>query len=148
MRSLDNAFRKEKIKHSQGDIRRALGEIAKVSGGTVERDKNKEVIGIYEMSVDTKTLGQAVLGDYEAYGDDKAAQAAVSRRNFAGVTEAVRNSPGEFKVYPARQAGHLSVSITVNGRMISLIIPDDTPPELIPVIYERLKKTDDSVYGK
>lgn len=143
MRSLDAAFRRQKIKHSQGAIRRALGEIALVSGGTVKRDHNKEVLGIYKMAVDTKTLGKAILGDYEAYGDDRTAQTATEARNFSGAAKLVRGSPGDVKIYPARQAGSLSITLTINGKPVSMPLPENLSPEELSALIERLRRTED-----
>lgn len=142
MRSLDQAFRKEKIKHSQGDIRRALGEIAKVSGGTVERDKNKEVIGIYKMTVDTKTLGRVVLGLGD-YGDVDTVKEEVQQRNLGGAAKLVRSSPGEVKIYPARQAGSISISLTINGKPVNMVLPENLSAEELATLIDRLRSVED-----
>lgn len=125
--------------------REFLSVLADCGVGKGVKGGDGKISNVVKMVINTREIGEAVMGvskNLRRFNADR------KERNIEGAAEAVRASPKEFKVYPARQAGHISVSININGRMVSLIIPDDTPPELIPVIYERLKKTDDSVYGK
>lgn len=140
LRGLVNAFAAKGLRHSQPAIREALGIIAATGVGVAKKNDKGEVVNIVKMSVPTNELGAGVIGDsknLKRFNDARKA------RGIEKVAEAVKSGTSEIKVFPYRQASSLSITLTINGKPVTMPLPGDLEPEELAALITRLRKAED-----
>lgn len=131
---------KRGLKIGQPKAREFLTLLVEAGVGRGVKDEANNISNIKKMVAPTKELGAIVAGDSKnlrRYTADRKA------RNLDGAANMVKGSSDGMKVYPYRQAGNISITLTINGKPVTMPLPDHLEPEELAALIKRLRQAED-----